>query len=73
MRHDVEDPRTLAEVVRSACLKAAADAYEDAGLQGLCAEGRFERALDAVRELDLARVVAEALAPAPAEEDELTN
>jgi len=64
--HDMTDsfiaePRRLAEAIRAACLEAAADAYEDAGLQGLCAEGRWERALDGIRELDLA-----ALAPTEA-------
>lgn len=73
MAADPEDPRTLAEAVRAACLKNAADAYEDAGLQGLCAEGRFERALDAIRELDLAKVVAETFAEPPGDEDEITN
>lgn len=43
----------IAEAVRAACLRAAAEAYEDAGLQGLCAEGRWEAALGAVRSLDL--------------------
>ncbi len=32
----------VAEVVRSACLEAALEAYEDAGISGLCAEGRWE-------------------------------
>jgi len=45
--------RHLAEGVRSACLRAALDAYEDAGLRGLCAEGRWECALDAIRSLAL--------------------
>jgi hypothetical protein len=38
--------------VRSACLQAALDAYEDAGLRGLCAEGRWEYALAAIRRVD---------------------
>jgi glutamate formiminotransferase/formiminotetrahydrofolate cyclodeaminase len=33
---------------------AALAAYEDAGLSGLCAEGRWEAAVDAMRRLDLA-------------------
>lgn len=49
-----DPPQQLAERVRTACLQAALDAYEDAGLQGLCAEGRWERAIDAVRSLPLA-------------------
>lgn len=47
------DPTGLAEAVRAACLKAATDAYEDAGLRGLCGEGRLEVALDAIRSLDV--------------------
>ncbi len=49
-----DPPQQLAERVRTACLQAALDAYEDAGLQGLCAEGRWECAIDAVRSLPLA-------------------
>ena len=46
--------RTLALVaaVRDACSRAAAAAYEDAGVQGLCDEGRWEAALGAIRSLD---------------------
>ena len=29
----------LAKRIRDACLQAALQAYEDAGIQGLCAEG----------------------------------
>ncbi len=42
------------EAVRRRCLEAAIQAYEDAGLRGLCAEGRWECALSAIRQLDLA-------------------
>lgn len=51
--------RRLAEAVRQACLEAATRAYEDAGQSGLCAEGRWEVAFDAVRGLDLEGVVAD--------------
>jgi hypothetical protein len=47
------DALTIAEAVRAACLRAAEGAYEDAGMQGLCAEGRWEAAVGAVRALDL--------------------
>jgi len=50
--------RTLAEQVRAACLQTALDAYEDAGLRGLCAEGRWECAVDALRSLSLSEIVA---------------
>ena len=46
-----------AEAVRAACLQAARAAYEDAGLSGICEEGRWELALDAIRSLDLDAVV----------------
>lgn len=48
--------RDAAERVRAACLAAAREAYEDAGLRGLCAEGRWEAALDAVAALDLTTI-----------------
>lgn len=43
----------LAEAVRQACLRAALQAHEDAGIQGLCAEGRWEAAVSAIRGVDL--------------------
>jgi hypothetical protein len=50
--------RRLAEVVRDACLKAARDSYENAGISGLCEEGRWECALNAIRSLDIEAVIA---------------
>jgi hypothetical protein len=35
---DVED---LAKRIRETCIEAVLQAYEDAGIQGLCAEGRW--------------------------------
>lgn len=60
----------LAEAVRRACADAAEGAYEDAGMRGLCAEGRWEMALQAILRVDLARVVrevADRVEPAPAD------
>lgn len=37
--------------LRDAVLEALAEAYEDAGMQGLCGEGRQEAAVGAVRAL----------------------
>lgn len=54
----MSDPRQLAEAVRAACLEAAARAYEDAGISGLCHEGRWEIAVQAIRTLDLGPVLA---------------
>lgn len=51
--------RQLAEAVRAACIKAAMDAYEEGGVLGLCAEGRWEYAISALRQLDVATVMAE--------------
>ncbi len=50
--------RRVAEAVRQACLKAARDGYENAGISGLCEEGRWECALGAIRALDIDTVIA---------------
>ena len=49
--------RALAERVRAACLAAAEAAYEDAGLQGLCAGGRWECARQAITGVDIEREI----------------
>lgn len=51
------DPLDLAGSIRSAILEAANRAYEDAGVQGLCPEGRWEAAVSAVQQLDLHALV----------------
>ena len=48
----------LAERIRTACIAAATDAWEDAGMQGLCGEGRWEVAIGALRTLDLNALLA---------------
>lgn len=52
-------PEQLAEAVRAACLKAAVEAYEDAGVRGLCEEGRWEAAVGALQSLNLEKLVQE--------------
>lgn len=52
-----ESQRRLAEAVRDACGKAAQEAYENAGISGLCEEGRWECAISAIRALDLEAVI----------------
>jgi hypothetical protein len=42
-----------AEAVRQACIAAALQAYEDAGASGLCHEGRWVYAVDAMQGLPL--------------------
>ena len=44
---------SFARHIRDACIDAALQAYEDAGVQGLCAEGRWEAAVSALRTIDL--------------------
>jgi hypothetical protein len=53
----VIDPLDLAQTVRSACLQAALDAYERAGVSGLCGEGRWEIAVQAIGNLDLVQLL----------------
>lgn len=47
----------IAESVREHCVEAALQAYEEAGISGLCAEGRWELAIQAIRCLDLSDVI----------------
>ncbi len=58
-----EAGRAVAEAVREALLAAARQAHEDAGLSGLCAEGRWDLALDALGATDLTPAIQRALAP----------
>ena len=39
----------MAEAVRQACIAAALQAYDEAGVSGLCHEGRWAYAVDAMR------------------------
>ena len=47
----------LANVVRAACIQAALDGYEQAQIAGLCQEGAWECAVDAMRKLDLEAIL----------------
>ena len=47
----------LAEHVRQSCLQAALQAYEQARMDGLCDEGALEFALDAIRRLDMGKIM----------------
>jgi hypothetical protein len=57
------DAQDLAKRIRNACLEAVLQAYEDAGMQGLCAEGRWEAAVSALQSLDLAPLLREGQRP----------
>lgn len=50
-----DDQKRLAQAVREACVEAALRAYEEAGISGLCCEGRWEIAVDVMRNLILRR------------------
>ena len=52
------DPRQVAEQMRTALVSAALAAYDEAAMQGLCAEGAWEVAVSAMRAFDLSRFVA---------------
>lgn len=45
--------RWIAEAVRAACLRVALEGYEHAAISGLCHEGAWECAVDAIRALDI--------------------
>ena len=49
----MNDKTRLAEAVRTACLEAALRAYEEAGISGLCHEGRWEYTVQAIQGIDL--------------------
>lgn len=53
--------RQAGEEVRAACLRAALDGYEHAGISGLCAEGRWEMAVDSIQSMDLNAVLSKFL------------
>jgi hypothetical protein len=52
-----EERRKVAEAVRAACLQAALSGYEDASMNGLCHEGAWEVAVDAIRSLNVEAIV----------------
>ncbi len=54
-----EQQRALAEAVRQACIQTALDGYEQGGLAGLCCEGRWEMAIDALRTIRLDELLKE--------------
>ncbi len=44
---------SYAQAVKAACIEAAINGHEQAGISGLCQEGRFEAAISAIRMLDV--------------------
>jgi len=60
------DPEQLAAAVRTACIQAALDGYERAQIAGLCQEGAWECAVDAMRMVDLKAILQDPAAAAEA-------
>lgn len=54
--HIEELRREIAEATQRALVAVALQAYEEAGLSGLCGEGRWEVALGAIRNYDVRNV-----------------
>jgi hypothetical protein len=52
-----EDLHRLAEMVRQACMQTALTAYEDARMDGLCHQGAWEIAIEALQGLNVAALV----------------
>ena len=57
-RMTIAQQHQIAKAAQAICIETAIRAYEDAGLSGLCQEGRWECALDAMRSLNLPAVLA---------------
>ena len=53
------DLNDVAKRIREKCIDAILEAYEDAGIQGLCDEGRWEAAVSALRTVDLTPLLRE--------------
>lgn len=49
--------QVLAAHIRAACVRAALEGYERAQLDGLCHEGAWECAIEAIRALDLQELI----------------
>jgi hypothetical protein len=60
------DSNDLVKRIRETCIEAARRAYEDAGILGLCEEGRWEAAVDALKTVELAPLLRDFKRP-PAE------
>lgn len=57
----MQDVIAIADSVRESCIEVAIRAYEDAGISGLCADGRWELAVQAMRDLDTNSIVSSTL------------
>ena len=53
----INEKHRVAEAVRQACVRAALEGYERAASDGLCHEGAWEAAVDAIRALDVNSII----------------
>ena len=51
--NNLKDYRKAAELIRKECIKAAVEAHETASQNGICHEGAWECAVDAMKSLNL--------------------
>ncbi len=60
MNNDIksEEKLKIAEAIRSECIREALEAYEYAKLKGLCDEGAWESAVDAMKNVKLEIIIA---------------
>lgn len=49
----------IAASIREACLEAADEGFKEASMAGVCLEGSIDYAIDAIRRVDLEKIVAE--------------
>lgn len=47
----------LAQAVKEACVKAAGEGFEEAGIAGMCREGAIEYALDNIRSIKIDNII----------------
>ncbi len=47
----------LAEDIRTNCIEAAKDGFNDASMSGLCLEGAMEAAISAIQKLNLKELI----------------
>jgi hypothetical protein len=59
MNESEQSKRKLAERVREACVQAAKAGFEQARMDGLCAEGAVETAVSAIQNLNLEKLIRE--------------
>ncbi|SMO47908.1 acetyltransferase [Fodinibius sediminis] len=48
-----------ARKIRSACIKAAREGFNNASMSGLCSEGAMEAAISAIQQIDLEKTLKE--------------